>query len=103
MDTSKLHEKLIAAGRTNAPEGRVPYLFEQRVMRQLAGAKVDPWAAWEQSLMRAALCSVVLMLALTTGSFFLGKPAQPAQSLSQDVEQTLFSAVDNGTSESGMQ
>ena len=103
MDISKLHEKLIAAGRATQPGDGVPYMFEQRIMHRLKGTKIDPWAVWEQSLVRGAMCSVILMLTLTAGSFFLPKPVQQTQSLSQDMEQTLFAAVDSSSGDSGVQ
>ena len=102
MNLPELHRKLIAAAKNEALDGRVPYAFEKRIMARLAGkTAVDNMGLWGAALLRAALCCVAFMLVLSVGFHFL--PTSNPQSLSQDVEQTLFAAVDsgNGTDQGG--
>src|SRR5271170_7884234 len=97
MNLSGLHGKLIAAARATPPDERVPYTFEKRIMARLAGkTPLDAWELWGQALSRAAVFCVAFMLLLSAGSFFLPSATPTDPTLSQDVEQTLFAAVDNG-------
>lgn len=94
MNLPELHRKLIAAARSEAPDERVPYAFEKRIMARLAGQKaVDSLGLWGPAMMRAAICCVVFMVVVGVGFRFL--PANNPENLSQDVEQTLFAAVDS--------
>jgi len=102
MNFSELHRKLIAAARTTPADERVPYAFEKRIMARLAGKTApDGWTLWGRALSKAAVCCVAFMLLMAAGSYFV--PASPAaiagntESLSQDVEQTLFAAVASNT------
>lgn len=107
MNVSELHRKLIAAARANAPEDRVPYAFEKRIMARLAGRTAPDFATlWGHALMRAAVYSVIFMLLLAGGSYFASAPASAsntAETLSQDVDQTLFAAVDNSSDQEARQ
>ncbi|HZQ48049.1 MAG TPA: hypothetical protein VFC07_13615 [Verrucomicrobiae bacterium] len=99
MNLLELHKKLIAAARATPPDDRVPYAFEKRIMTRLAGkTALTVWDLWGRALSRAAVVCVIFMLALVVASFYV--PASNPDSLSQDVEKTLFAAVDN-TSEQG--
>jgi hypothetical protein len=94
MNLPELHRKLIAAARGEAPDERVPYAFEKRIMARLAGqAAMDSWGLWGRALSRAAICCVAFMVVVGVGFHFL--PASNPDNLSQDVEQTLFAAVDS--------
>ena len=95
MNLPELQKKLIAAARANPPGDRVPYAFEKRIMARLEGrTAVDAWGLWGRALSRAAICSVIFMLLLGGASFFI--PAAGSQEpLSQVVDQTLYTAVDN--------
>ncbi|HWF19258.1 MAG TPA: hypothetical protein VG754_08320 [Verrucomicrobiae bacterium] len=102
MNLAELQRKLIAAARANAPEDRVPYAFEKRIMARLAGQKApDVWALWGRAFSRAAIYCVAFMLMLAAGSYFAPPPPASGSgnsvSLSQDVDQTLFAAVDNNS------
>jgi hypothetical protein len=101
MNLAELHRKLIAAARANAPEDRVPYAFEKRIMARLAGRTApDGWTVWGRALSRAAVYCVAFMLVLAAGSYFAPSPSSgSSDSLSQDVEQTLFAAVDNNNAD----
>ena len=95
MNLSVLYRKLIAAAREDAPEARVPYAFEKRIMARLAGqTAADASVLWGRALWRGALCCVCFVMLLGVGFHFL--PPSTPDNLSQDVEQTLFAAVDNG-------
>jgi hypothetical protein len=97
MNLAELHRKLIAAARGDTPEDRVPYAFEKRIIARLAGQKApDAWTLWGRAFSRAAVYCVAFMLVLAAGSYFAPSPSSGnPDSLSQDVEQTLFAAVDN--------
>jgi|SRR5579872_1383936 len=100
MNLAELHRKLIAAARATPPDDRVPYAFEKRIMARLAGqSPLNAAALWGRALLRAAALCVALMVLLTLGSFFL--PSGTPDTLSQDVEQTLFAAVDNPNDPAG--
>lgn len=101
MNLAELQRKLIAAARANTPQDNVPYLFEKRIMARLAGQKApDVWSLWGHAMSRAAVYCVVFMLVLTAGSYFAPSPtSNNSESLSQDVEQTLFAAVDNNNAD----
>src|SRR5580658_5252778 len=100
MDLSELHRKLIAAARSEVPDTRVPYAFEKRIMARLAGqTAVDSWGLWGRALWRSAMCCVAFMLVVGVGFHFL-PPSNP-DNLSQDVEQTLFAAVDSSADQGG--
>ena len=104
MNLSELHSKLIAAARANPPDDRVPYAFEQRIMARITGkTAVDPWGFLGRAFSRAAVCCVVFMLVAAASSFFLPGASLFAsasdKTFSQDVEQTLFAAVDSNNAE----
>jgi hypothetical protein len=94
MNQPELHKKLIAAARSVPSDDRVPFAFEKRIMARLAGkAPQDILSLWGSALSRAAICCVVFVLLLSAGSYFL--PAGHGDSIPQDLEQTIFAAVDN--------
>ena len=102
MNLSELHRKLIAAAKTTQPDDRVPYAFEKRIMAHLAARKpLDMWTLWGHGFSKAAVFCVAFMLVMAAGSYFAPSPSSSTTasgntvSLSQDVEQTLFAAVDN--------
>jgi len=100
MNLSELNRKLIAAARATPPDDRVPYAFEQRIMSHLAGkTALDSWELWGRALSRAAALCVGFMMVLAAASFYMssGNP----DTLSQDVETTLFAAVDNNVDSIG--
>jgi hypothetical protein len=103
MNLTELNRKLIAAARADQPSDRVPYAFEQRIMAHITGrAAVDPWGFWSRALSRSAMFCVAVMLLITGISFYLPATNQSDNnlSLSQDVEKTLFAAVDNPSTDS---
>ena len=69
-------------------------------MAGLAGKRaLSTWDLWGRALSRSAVYCVIFMLALVIGSYFL--PASKPDSLSQEVEKTLFAAVDNTADQGG--
>jgi len=105
MKLNKLNQKLIAAARLNAPDDRVPYAFEKRIMAQLAARPApDGLALWAQALWRAAVPCLAIVLLVGVCSFFLpqtGNTVTAANTeLSQDFENTLLAAVDQPASAS---
>lgn len=94
MNLERLKQKLIATARANPPGDGVPYAFEKRVLARLPGrAMPDIWGMWGQALSRAAAVCVMAMVGLALWSYL--EPAPSSESLAQDVERTLFAAVDN--------
>jgi len=101
MNLAELHRKLIAAARATPPDDRVPYAFEKRIMARLTGrSPLDAAALWGRALLRAAVLCLAFMVFLALGSLFLPSN-NPDTLLSQDVEQTLFAAVDNPNDPAG--
>jgi len=98
MNLPDLHSKLINAARAAAPDDRVPYAFEKRIMARLAARPVvDDWALWARALWRAAAPCAAIMLLLGAWSVFAppgSAPANTTSDLSQQLEQTLLAAVD---------
>src|SRR4051794_22625546 len=102
MNLSELHRKLISAARANPPGDSVPYTFEKRILARLTGRPVvDSWGLWAPGLSRAAALCVVAALMLTGWSFLL--PSSTPETLSQDVQTTLFAAVDNTTADGAVE
>ncbi len=102
MDDSGLQRKLMAVARAQPPGDGVPYAFEKRILAHLRNlpAPLNPWGFWERGLGRgAALCVGVALLTLA-GLRFL--PAADPVNLSQDMEATLFAAVDNTAADSAV-
>ena len=95
MNLPELEKKLIAAARLKAPDGRVPYAFEKRIMAQLAArGGADQWVFWARGLWRAAAACVAV--AVIFGAVSLFTPAAPdtGNDLSQDFENTLLASAD---------
>ena len=92
MDISKLHNKLIAAARSNPPGDQVPYAFEKRVMARLHLPVSDAWSSWGFALWRSALSCVVAMLLVLAWSQV---SKQESDDLSQAFEKTVLAAADH--------
>jgi hypothetical protein len=95
MNVAELQRKLLATARANAPDDRVPYAFEKRVMALLAPrARADRWVLWTRGLWHAAVSCVAIALLL--GAWVLFNPAASPNSadLSQNFENTLLASVD---------
>ncbi|HXU75985.1 MAG TPA: hypothetical protein VN794_05415 [Methylomirabilota bacterium] len=102
MNLEELQKKLLAAARGHAPEERVPYLFEKRVMARLLGQPIaDVSAQWAGALWRAAAPCVAIMLFLAAWSFFApdarSAGRQSTIDLAQEFENTLMAAADPET------
>jgi hypothetical protein len=94
MNVTELQKKLLNSARTEAPDERVPFSFERRIMSRIAGlGHTDPWAWWSGALWRAAASCALLMLLLVGGSLWL-RPNPPVSDLSQDFENTVLAAAD---------
>jgi hypothetical protein len=95
MSLPELQKKLVAAARLKAPDERVPYAFEKRVMAQLAArAGADDWVFWSRGLWRAAASCVAVALLLGAVSLFQPKAPDSGKDLSQDFENTLLASAD---------
>ncbi len=95
MNLAELQQKLTAAARAQAPDERVPYAFEKRIMA-LVGERVaaSGRVLWARGFWHAAVSCVVL--AVACGAIFLFTPVAVDNNndLSQDFENTLLASVD---------
>jgi anti-sigma-K factor RskA len=97
MNLVELQKKLIAAARAQAPDDRVPYTFEKRIMAQIAARGVaDRWAFWTQGLWRAAVSCVAVAVVFGAVAFFTPATSENSNDLSQDFENTLLASLDQG-------
>ncbi len=95
MNLTELEKKLIAAARLQAPDDRVPYAFEKRIMAQLAArAGADHWVFWARGLWRAAASCVAVAVVIGAVSLFLPETPDNGNDLSQDFENTLLASAD---------
>lgn len=96
MNVTELQRKLIAAARVNAPDDRVPYAFEKRVIALIPGmSPSDNVALWVRGLWQAAASCVVV--AVLCGAWaFLNPGSNSGDDLSQNLETTLLASVDQG-------
>ena len=97
MNIAELQKKLLAAARANAPDARVPYAFEKRVMALLASRPgADKWVLWTRGLWQAAVSCVAIALLLGAWIFFNPAASSNSTDLSQNFESTLLASVDQG-------
>jgi len=95
MNLDELQSKLTAAARLQAPDDRVPYAFEKRILALIASRAVaDRWAFWSRGLWRAALSCAAVAIIFGVVSLFLPAAADNGNDLSQDFENTLLASAD---------
>jgi hypothetical protein len=95
MNLGELQKKLIAAARLQAPDERVPYAFEKRIMALIADRAVaDRWAVWTRGLWRAAISCATVALFCAALSLLLPHPKENGGDLSQDFENTLLASAE---------
>lgn len=96
MNVTELERKLIAAARAKAPDDRVPYAFEKRIIAILPGmSPTDHAALWVRGLWQAA-ASCVVVAALCGAWAFFNPGSNTGDDLSQNLETTLLASVDQG-------
>ncbi|HUE36253.1 MAG TPA: hypothetical protein VMO20_02590 [Candidatus Acidoferrum sp.] len=94
MNVTELHRKLIAAARAGAPDDRVPYAFEKRIMALIpAIPRTNSAALWVRGLWQAALSCAAVALLCGAWSFF-SPASNSSDDLSQNLETTLLASVD---------
>lgn len=90
---------MLAAARLPAPDDRVPYAFEKRIMALIAARGVaDLWTFWTRNLWRAAASCVAVTVVCGAISLFAPSATDNGNDLSQDFENTLLASVDQGDS-----
>jgi hypothetical protein len=95
MNLAELQHKLTAAARHQAPDDRVPYAFEKRIMALIAErAAASGRLLWARGLWRAAVSCVVLAVVCGAISFLTPVATDNSNDLSQDFENTLLASVD---------
>lgn len=96
MNVIELQKKLIGAARANAPDDRVPYAFEKRIMALIpAVAQTNSAVLWVRGLWQAAASCAVIALLCGAWAFF-NPSASAGEDLSQNFENTLLASVDQG-------
>lgn len=95
MNLPALQQKLLAAARRHPPGDAVPHAFERRILALLRGKPAaDPCLWWVRGLWRATAPCVALSL-LLVGWTLIGTPnAGPTEEFAQELENTVFAAVD---------
>ncbi len=94
MELEQLKRKLIAAARSNPPDGRVPYGFEKRLMARLLEAVVpDAWVLWSRALWRAAIPCVLIVI--FSGLWSARTAPAEAADLSQQIEDAVLSELNH--------
>jgi hypothetical protein len=92
MNLANLHNRLIAAARNIAPDERVPYAFEKRIMARLAAARADVWTLWSRALWRAAApCVAIVVLSAVWSLWTQHQPA--SAEFSQEFETAVFASA----------
>jgi len=95
MNIAELQKKLLAAARAHAPDNRVPYAFEKRVMALLAARSgADKWALWTRRFWQAAVSCVAIALLFGAWVFFDSTTSSNSADLSLNFENTLLASVD---------
>lgn len=96
MNIAELQQKLIAAARQQAPDERVPYVFEKRIMALIeARAMGDRWSVWSKGLWRAAAsCVAIAAVAVAVSFFVFDSSNESRDDLSQDFVNTLLASAD---------
>jgi hypothetical protein len=88
---NELHRKLIAAARNTAPDDRVPYAFEKRIMARIAsGAHVDAIAMWSHALWRAAVSCLAIMALSGVWAFWPATHHQPETDLAAEFDSAVL-------------
>jgi len=96
MKIDELQKKLLAAARSNPPNDRVPYAFEQRVMALLRSPiKMDKWTLWSMGLWRAAAPCVAIMLLTGIWTYFVADSNTSGDPLAVALENTVLASLDS--------
>ena len=95
MDLDRLQRKLMSAARKTPPRETVPYAFEKRVMARLRASTPDRWFPWGQALWKGALSCVGVTLLIGLWSAAPFSAVEPAENLSQDFENAVYSSIDS--------
>jgi len=95
MNLAELQKKLIAVARTEVLDDRVPYAFEKRLSALLA-SRVAPQNLdlWVRGLWRSAISCVAVAMLCGAWTFFTPATSASSDDLSQNLETTLLSSVD---------
>jgi|GEM_PF-5138659 hypothetical protein len=92
MSLTGLEKKLLAAGRRQMSDGRVPHGFARRVMARLpVGSTLDQASLWARALWRSALACLAVLLLLGAVSLLRSKNGGD---LGQDFETTMLASAD---------
>jgi len=97
MELEQLKQKLVAAARSRAPDDRVPYGFEKRLMARLVEAGLpDVWILWSRALWRAAIpCVLILIFSGLWSARNTQAESTESTDLSQQIENTVLSELNH--------
>jgi hypothetical protein len=91
----ELQKKLIAIARAGAPDERVPFAFEKRIIALVSSRRaMDRVAWWVRGLWQAAASCAAVALLVGAWAFFNPAPKTSGNDLSQNFENTLLASVD---------
>ena len=95
MNIAELEMKLLAAARADAPDTRVPYAFEKRVM-SLIGSRpgTDGYGSWARGMWRAAASCAAIPLLFGLWILLSSTGTTGSSDLAQNFESTLLASVD---------
>ncbi|HEY5232960.1 MAG TPA: hypothetical protein VIK35_05455 [Verrucomicrobiae bacterium] len=95
MNIAGLQKKLAAAARAEAPDDRVPFAFEKRVMALIASrAAPQNLDLWVRGLWRAAISCVGIAMLCGAWTLFTPSASAGSNDLSQNFESTLLASID---------
>ena len=94
MELGELQNKLLAAGRLEPRDERVPYAFEKRITARLAKNAAPETLAWAHDLWRAAVSCTALALLLVSWSVLTPGNSLPTGDFADDLEKTVLAAAD---------
>jgi anti-sigma-K factor RskA len=87
---NELHRKLIATARRQAPDERVPYAFEKRIMARItSSAHLDTLAMWSHALWRAAVTCLAIMALSGVWTFWTANH-QPESNLAAELDSAVL-------------
>lgn len=93
MNVGKLETLLLDAARKSAPDDRVPYAFEKRIMANLASHPANNLWLSGNSLWRAAFSCIAITALCGIWSFSTMKKTE-AETFSQTFEGAVYATID---------
>lgn len=94
MNLESMRQRLLASGRHQPPDTRVPFAFEKRIMARLGSAKgLDPWFLWNRILWRCAGPCIALTLLAGALTWLGPSESNTSSSLTADLETVVYAPL----------